>query len=112
MIPDPEAEKPEEWDDEEDGDWVPDMVPNPACEAVSGCGEWEPPVISNPAYKGKWSAPLIPNPEYKGVWAPRRIPNPGYYLDEHPADFTPLAGVGFELWTMTEDILCKSSLGD
>lgn len=51
VIPDPEAEKPEEWDDEEDGDWVPDMVPNPACEAVSGCGEWEPPVISNPAYK-------------------------------------------------------------
>lgn len=105
VIPDPDAEKPEEWDDEEDGDWVPDMVPNPACEEVSGCGEWESPVISNPAYKGKWSAPLIPNPEYKGVWAPRKIPNPGYYLDEHPADFTPLAGVGFELWTMTEDIL-------
>ena len=27
------------------------MVPNPACEAVSGCGTWEAPVISNPAYK-------------------------------------------------------------
>lgn len=51
VIPDPEAEKPEEWDDEEDGDWVPDMVPNPACEAVSGCGTWDAPVISNPAYK-------------------------------------------------------------
>lgn len=51
MIPDPTAEKPEEWDDEEDGDWVPDMVPNPLCEEVSGCGPWEQPVIKNPAYK-------------------------------------------------------------
>jgi len=26
-IPDPDAEKPEEWDDEEDGDWVAPSVP-------------------------------------------------------------------------------------
>ncbi len=51
MIPDPDAEKPEEWDDEEDGDWVPDMVPNPVCQEVSGCGPWEQPTIANPAYK-------------------------------------------------------------
>ena len=36
---------------------------NPACEAV-GCGQWKPPTIANPAYKGKWHAPLIDNPEY------------------------------------------------
>jgi calnexin len=51
MIPDPDAEKPEEWDDEEDGDWVPDLVPNPVCQEVSGCGPWEQPTIPNPAYK-------------------------------------------------------------
>lgn len=105
FIPDPEAEKPEEWDDEEDGDWIPDMVPNPACQDVSGCGPWKAPLIPNPQYKGKWTAPLITNPDYKGPWAPRKIPNPSYYYDETPAKFTPLAGVGFELWTMTEDIL-------
>lgn len=33
-IADPEAKKPEDWDDEDDG-------------------EWEPPVIPNPEYKGK-----------------------------------------------------------
>lgn len=37
---------------------------NPKCEKV-GCGEWKPPVIDNPAYKGKWSAPLIDNPNFK-----------------------------------------------
>ena len=44
-IPDPEAEKPEDWDDEEDGDWVAPTVPNPKCDEVSGCGKWEKPTI-------------------------------------------------------------------
>lgn len=34
-IPDPEATKPEDWDDENDG-------------------EWEPPLVENPEYKGEW----------------------------------------------------------
>ncbi|KAL7424885.1 calnexin [Cryptotrichosporon argae] len=104
-IADPEAEKPEEWDDEEDGDWVPPLVPNPKCEEASGCGPWTAPKIRNPAYKGKWTIPRIPNPDYRGPWAPRRIPNPQHYEDLHPSDFTPIGGVGIELWTMTDDIL-------
>merc|ERR1712107_747956 len=44
-IPDPDATKPEDWDDEMDG-------------------EWEPPMIDNPAYKGPWIHPEIDNPEY------------------------------------------------
>lgn len=39
-IPDPDAIKPEEWDDEEDGDWIPPMVRNPKCEEAPGCGTW------------------------------------------------------------------------
>lgn len=35
-IPDPAATKPDDWDDEMDG-------------------EWEPPMIDNPDYKGEWS---------------------------------------------------------
>jgi len=105
MIPDPEAEKPEEWDDEEDGDWVPPMVPNPICEEAAGCGPWTQPKIRNPDYKGKWTVPKIPNPEYKGIWAPRQISNPAFFEDKTPSDFTKIAGIGIELWTMTEDIL-------
>ena len=36
-IPDPDATKPDDWDDEDNG-------------------EWEPPMIDNPDYKGPWKA--------------------------------------------------------
>ncbi|PSN59558.1 Calreticulin-domain-containing protein [Corynespora cassiicola Philippines] len=104
-IPDPEAEKPEDWDDEEDGDWIPPQVPNSKCDEVSGCGKWEPPMKKNPEYKGKWSAPYIDNPAYKGVWAPRKIKNPDYFEDKNPAKFEPIGAIGFEIWTMQNDIL-------
>lgn len=124
-IPDPDAEKPEEWSDEDDGDWIPPMVANPACETASGCGPWTRPQIPNPNYKvscragvpaespfdqfcrsqGKWFPPLIDNPDYKGPWAPRKIANPDYYEDATPANFNKIGAIGFELWSMTEDIL-------
>ncbi|NXD32345.1 CALX protein, partial [Spelaeornis formosus] len=105
-IDDPEDFKPETWwDDEEDGDWIPPSVPNPKCEEAAGCGPWSPPKIKNPDFKGKWTVPKIPNPEYKGVWAPRQVPNPAFFEDKTPSDFTKIAGIGIELWTMTEDIL-------
>ena len=129
--------------DEEDGDWIAPLVPNPKCEDASGCGEWTQPKIRNPTYKvsfapitevvlrvactlpvtpyrrmgaqdcsadtpqGKWTAPRIPNPEYKGSWSPAQIPNAAYFEDKTPSDFTKIAGIGIELWTMTEDILCE-----
>merc|ERR1712241_322534 len=39
---------PDDWDDEEDG-------------------EWEAPQIPNPDYKGPWEHPMIPNPDYVDV---------------------------------------------
>jgi calnexin len=105
FVPDPEAKKPEDWDDEEDGDWIAPTVPNPKCESVSGCGKWEKPMKANPAYKGKWTAPIIDNPAYKGPWSPRKIPNPNYFEDKTPSNFEPIGAVGFELWTMTNNIL-------
>ncbi|KAL2002714.1 hypothetical protein VTN02DRAFT_6145 [Thermoascus thermophilus] len=104
-IPDPEAEKPEDWDDEEDGDWIPPTIPNPKCNEVSGCGPWTPPMKKNPAYKGKWTPPMIDNPAYKGPWAPRKIPNPNYFEDKTPSNFEPMGAIGFEIWTMQNDIL-------
>merc|ERR1712013_757735 len=55
--------KPEDWDDEMDG-------------------EWEPPMIDNPEYKGEWKPRQIDNPDYKGAWVHPEIDNPDY----NPAD--------------------------
>ena len=65
MIPDPSAEKPEDWDDEMDGDWEAPLIENPACKDAPGCGAWTRPSIDNPAFKGKWRPPMIDNPAYK-----------------------------------------------
>jgi calnexin len=105
LVTDPEAVKPEEWDDEEDGEWVAPTIPNPKCEDAPGCGPWNAPTIRNPEYKGKWTAPLVDNPAYKGEWAPRKIDNPAYFEDLNPNHFSRIAGIGFEIWTMDEDIL-------
>ena len=42
----------------------------------------------------------------QGKWAPRKIPNPAYFEDDNVfSSFTSIEAVGFELWTMSEDIL-------
>ncbi|KAI8809115.1 calnexin, partial [Cladochytrium replicatum] len=104
FVADPDAVKPEDWDDEEDGDWTPPQISNPKCEKA-GCGEWKAPMKKNPDYKGKWKAPMIDNPAYKGVWKPRLIPNPKYYEDLTPSNFNKIGALGFELWTMQDEIL-------
>jgi calnexin len=103
-VPDADAVKPEEWDDEEDGAWTAPLVPNPKCAAAPGCGAWVRPSKANPAYKGKWSAPYVDNPAFKGEWAPRKIANPDYAEDLTPSHFSSIGGIGFELWTMDEDL--------
>ena len=60
-----DASMPEDWDEEEDGEWEAPKISNPKCTEGPGCGEWKRPKKPNPAYKGKWSAPMIDNPEYK-----------------------------------------------
>ena len=83
--------RPEDWDDEEDGEWEAPIIDNPKCSV--GCGKWEAhrsliqhdisksshveaPKISNPNFKGKWYAPKIDNPAYIGEWKPRRRVSP------------------------------------
>ena len=104
MVPDPKAEKPDDWDDEMDGDWEAPLIENPNCKDAPGCGPWTKPMIDNPKYKGKWAAPLINNPNYKGKWKPRKIPNPDYFHDPQPFKMTPIGAVGIELWSMSNDI--------
>lgn len=78
-IPDPEAKKPEDWDEEMDG-------------------SWEPPNIENPEFKGEWRPKDIPNPAYKGKWIHPEIANPDYTPDENLYLLKDIAGVGFDLW--------------
>ena len=40
-------QKPEEWSDEDDGEWIAPQVPNPLCQTASGCGPWKRPEIPN-----------------------------------------------------------------
>ncbi|CAH2002452.1 unnamed protein product [Acanthoscelides obtectus] len=104
-IPDPKGEKPGDWDTEMDGEWEPPLIENPKCADAPGCGKWEPPLINNPAYKGKWRPPLINNPNYRGKWRPKKIRNPNYFEDKQPFKMNTVYAVGFELWSMSKDIL-------
>jgi len=97
-IEDPSALKPGDWDDEEDGEWEAPVIDNPACKI--GCGKWSPAKINNPQYKGKWTAEMIDNPSYKGVWKPRQIENPDYFLDAEPSMLPKIDSLGIDIWTM------------
>ncbi|CAE8625947.1 unnamed protein product [Polarella glacialis] len=107
-IADPSAQKPPDWDDEEDGEWEAPVIMNPACSV--GCGKWEAPTTSNPDYKGKWYAPKIDNPAYKGVWKPRQVENPEYFVDETPAILPAIDGVGIDIWTMNSGMIFDNIL--
>ena len=73
-VKDPEASKPDGWDDEEDG-------------------EWEAPMIDNPDYKGAWRAKRIDNPAYKGEWKAKQLDNPDFVKDVYGySGFLDLAG--------------------
>jgi calnexin len=90
MIPDPTAEKPEDWDEEMDGTWEAPLINNPVCESSPGCGLWKAPMKANPKFKGKWRAQMVDNPNYKGKWRPRRIPNPDFFEDKYPFNMQPI----------------------
>lgn len=97
MIPSPQ---PDDWDDEEDGEWEPVSTGNPKCTSAPGCGPWTPPMIPNPDYKGKWNAPLIDNPDYIGEWKPQRIKNPSFFVDTTPAEglLSNIGSIALEVW--------------
>jgi len=74
-----ESEKPSEWDDDEDG-------------------EWEPPKIDNPAFKGEWKAKRISNPAFKGAWQARQILNPEFTDSPDLYKYDDFGFVGFDVW--------------
>merc|ERR1740121_2815783 len=78
-IVDSDAAKPDDWDDEEDGDW-------------------EAPMKDNPDYKGDWSVKRISNPAYKGIWEAKMIANPEYEDDDLVYKYSDFGFIGFDLW--------------
>ncbi len=115
QIKDPEASKPEDWDDKEKiddpedskpEDWdQPEHIADPDATKPEDWddemdGEWEPPMIDNPEYKGEWKPRQIDNPDYKGKWVHPMIDNPDYNADEAKdiAKYDEFCKIGFDLW--------------
>merc|ERR1712179_551955 len=139
-IKDPEAKKPEDWDDRakiddvEDvkpEDWdVPQHIADPEATKPEDWddemdGEWEPPMIDNPDYKGEWKARQIDNPDYKGKWIHPEIENPEYNADDAKTlgKYDEICKIGFDLWQVksgtifdniliTDDIAEAKKIGD
>ncbi|KAJ8941551.1 hypothetical protein NQ318_011508 [Aromia moschata] len=95
-IKDPEAKKPEDWDDRatipdpddtKPEDWdKPEHIPDPDASKPDDWddemdGEWEPPMIDNPEYKGEWQPKQIDNPAFKDLYKQKEI-----------------CGIGLDLW--------------
>ncbi|XP_076879419.1 uncharacterized protein LOC143527923 [Brachyhypopomus gauderio] len=112
-IKDPEAKKPEDWDDNatiddpEDTkpeDWdKPENIPDPDAKKPDDWdeemdGEWEPPMIPNPEYKGEWKPKQIDNPNYKGKWVHPEIDNPEYSADDSVYKYDNIGVIGLDLW--------------
>ncbi|KAM4038903.1 calreticulin [Anomaloglossus baeobatrachus] len=112
-IKDPEAKKPDDWDerpkidDPEDSkpeDWdKPEHIPDPDAVKPEDWdeemdGEWEPPVIQNPEYKGEWKPRQIDNPDFKGKWVHPEIDNPEYTPDPNLYSYDDISVIGFDLW--------------
>jgi len=112
-IKDPDAKKPEDWDDKEyiddaddkkPEDWdKPEHIADPDAKKPDDWddemdGEWEPPMIDNPEYKGEWKPKQIKNPAYKGVWVHPEIDNPEYSPDDKLYLFKDIGVIGLDLW--------------
>uniref|UniRef100_A0A1A7Z436 Calreticulin n=1 Tax=Iconisemion striatum TaxID=60296 RepID=A0A1A7Z436_9TELE len=112
-IKDPEAKKPEDWDDrpkiddvndKKPEDWdKPENIPDPDAKKPEDWdedmdGEWEPPMIPNPEYKGEWKPKQMDNPDYKGAWIHPEIDNPEYSPDSNIYKFEKIGVLGLDLW--------------
>ena len=113
-ISDPDAKKPEDWDDRaripdetdvkpEGWDDIPETITDPEATKPTDWddeddGEWEPPTVPNPEFKGAWRQKTVENPAYKGAWSAPVIPNPEYVADDALYLQKDLRYVGFELW--------------
>uniref|UniRef100_A0A0E0E9K6 Calreticulin n=1 Tax=Oryza meridionalis TaxID=40149 RepID=A0A0E0E9K6_9ORYZ len=126
QIKDPEAKKPEDWDDKEyipdpedkkpEGyDDIPKEIPDPDAKKPEDWddeedGEWTAPTIPNPEYKGPWKQKKIKNPNYQGKWKAPMIDNPDFKDDPYIYAFDSLKYIGIELWQVKSGTLFDNFL--
>jgi calreticulin len=96
QVVDPEATKPDSWDTDSDG-------------------EWEAPLIDNPAYKGPCKPKMIDNPDYKGPWVHPEIDNPEYEPDDTLYSYDSFGAIGIDIWqvksgTIFDNIILTDSV--
>merc|ERR1712070_1065751 len=84
-VPDPDATMPEDWDEEDDG-------------------EWEAPLIDNPEWNGPWKPKEIPNPDY--------TPDPELYNFVKDAQYVGFELWQFKSGILFDDILVTDSIED
>lgn len=131
-IKDPDAKKPDDWDDKEyiddpedkkPEDWEkPEHIPDPDAKKPDDWdddmdGEWEPPMIDNPEYKGEWKPKQIKNPNYKGKWIHPEIDNPEYKPDDELYMRDNWGAVGIDIWqvksgSIFDNIIIADSIDD
>ncbi|KAJ8753428.1 hypothetical protein K2173_019827 [Erythroxylum novogranatense] len=125
-IKDPEAKKPDDWDDKEyipdpedkkpEGyDQIPKEIPDTDAKKPEDWddeedGEWTAPTIANPEYKGPWKPKKIKNPNYQGKWKAPMIDNPDFKDDPDLYVFPNLKYVGIELWQVKSGTLFDNIL--
>jgi calreticulin len=116
-IADPEDKKPEGWDDIPAHILDPEATTKPEDWDDELDGEWEAPRIPNPEFKGEWKAKQIPNPAYVGEWVHPKVPNPAYKDDDTLYRYKDNAAVGFEIWqvksgTIFDNIILTDSIAE
>lgn len=129
-IKDPDAKKPEDWDEREyiddpedtkPDDWdKPEHIPDPDAKKPEDWddemdGDWEPPMIDNPEYKGEWKPKQMKNPAYKGVWIHPEIDNPEYSPDDELYLYNDIGAIGIDIWqvksgTIFDNIIITDSV--
>ena len=125
-IKDPEAKKPEDWEDKEyipdpedtkpEGyDDIPKEITDPDAKKPEDWddeedGEWTAPTIPNPEYKGEWKPKKIKNPNFKGKWKTPLIDNPEFKDDPELYVYPNLKYVGIELWQVKSGTLFDNIL--
>merc|ERR550532_740297 len=75
MIKDPDAKKPDDWDENETIADPEDVKPE----------DWEKPE-------------QIPDPDYKGKWVHPEVANPEYEADDALYKYDDFGAIGFDLW--------------
>ncbi|KAL8171750.1 hypothetical protein V2J09_023554 [Rumex salicifolius] len=125
-IKDPEAKKPEDWDDKEyipdpedikpEGyDDIPEEITDPEAKKPEDWddeedGEWVAPTVPNPEFKGPWKPKKIKNPNYQGKWKAPVIDNPEFKDDPELYVYPNLKYVGVELWQVKSGTLFDNVL--